>query len=459
MLIKNGTVYLEEGPARADIRVKDGKIVAVGDLDDLAGRATGEEVFDAGGLCLLPGMIDFHVHVDDTIGGIALADTFLSGSHAAVRTGITTLIGFVTQTKGRTLSASLDEALRRARGASFCDYHFHLTPTVWTDTIWDEIAALAQRGYGTLKLYTTYKEAGLFVDDDALGSIFERCAALDMAVLVHCEDQETLDRVAVDRAAVDRGGCASPFEHTRLRPAAAEVRAIEKVLRLAVEKGVRLHVVHVSTAEGARAIGEAAKRCAPGAITCETAPRYVTLNDSLLEGANGRQLLCTPPLRDEQNRARLEELAAAGFFDLVATDHCAFGRGDKDAQVDDVAAIPKGIAGVGALVPLLFELLVKKHGVDLSELVRVLARNPAKVAGLYPRKGTIKAGSDADLVAVDLHGPARAITSSVADVHEPYATRTTTLDVRRVWLRGKTVVADNDLASADLREGRSLCHR
>ncbi len=450
MLIKNGTVYLEEGPAKADILVKEGRIDAVGDLAD---RAPGEEVFDAGGLCVLPGMIDFHVHVDDTIGGIELADTFLTGSHAAVRTGITTLIGFATQATGRSLSASLDDALSRARKGSYCDYHFHLAPTTWTDAVWDEIAALARGGFRTLKLYTTYKEAGLFVDYDHLASILARCAALDMGVLIHCEDQETLDRATVDRA-----GCSSFFDHTLLRPAAAEVAAIEKVAALAVEKGARLHVVHVSTAEGARAIGKAAERCAPGAITCETAPHYVSLNDTLLKGAAGRQFLCTPPLRDEQNRARLEELAVAGFFDLFATDHCAFERGEKDACGDDVAAIPKGIAGVGALVPLLFELLVKKHGCDLGELVRVLAENPARIARLYPRKGTIKVGSDADLVAVDPDGPARAITASLADVHDPYAGRTTTLDMRRVWLRGVTVVADNELASSDCREGRSLCH-
>lgn len=450
MLIKNGTVYLEEGPVKADILVKDGRIDAVGDLSD---RSPGGEVFDATGLKVLPGLIDFHVHVDDTIGGIELADTFLSGSQAAVRTGITTMIGFATQTPGRSLSAAIEAAATRARKGAYCDYHFHLTPTMWSDAVWNEIAALAQKGFRTLKVYTTYREAGLFVDYDRLGSILARCAALDMGVLVHCEDQETLDR-----AGKARGGRSSLFDHTLLRPVAAEVGAIEKVVQLAVDKGARLHVVHVSTAEGARAIGVAAERCAPRAITCETAPHYVYLDDTLLKGAAGRQLLCTPPLRDERNRARLEELAAAGFFDLFATDHCAFGRREKDACGDDVAAIPKGIAGVGALVPLLFELLVKKHGHDLGELVRVLSENPARIAGLYPRKGTIKVGSDADLVVVDPDGPARAITSSVADVYEPYSARTTTIDVRRVWLRGVTVVADNDLVSADLREGKSLCH-
>ncbi len=448
MLIKNGTVYLEEGPIKADILVKDGKIDAVGDL---AGRAPGGEIFDAEGLAVLPGLIDFHVHLDDTINGIELADTFLTGSHAAARTGITTLIGFATQAEGRTLRAAIEEVLARARRGSHCDYHFHLTPTLWDDEVWTEIGTLARRGFRTLKVYTTYKEAGLFVGYDRIGSILRRCAAMDVGLLVHCEDQETLERAGPGRGS-------APFDHTLLRPAAAEVAAIEKVARLAVEEGARLHVVHVSTADGAGALRRAAERSRRGAITCETAPHYLLLDETLLEEESGHQLLCTPPLRGERNRARLEELAAAGAFDLFATDHCAFRRGDKDARGEDVANVPKGLAGVGALVPLLFELLVKKHGLGLSELVRRLALNPARIAGLYPRKGTIKVGSDADLTAIDPDGPARAIASSRADVHEPYAGRTTTLDVRRVWLRGATVAVDNELAHADRREGRSLCN-
>ncbi len=191
-------------------------------------------------------------------------------------------------------------------------------------------------------------------------------------------------------------------------------------------------------------------------MTCETAPHYLLLDESALAGANGHRFLSTPPLRPRATRARFEAAAVAGAFDLFATDHCAFTRADKDAGRGDLREVPKGIAGIGALVPLLFELLVKRHGCSLGALAETVAAAPARLLGTYPRKGAITPGGDADLVVVDPDGPRRPVVSTLADAYETYPGRTTTLDVRAVMLRGRVVVERNEVVAPGERTGRPL---
>ncbi|HUK12279.1 MAG TPA: amidohydrolase family protein, partial [Thermoanaerobaculaceae bacterium] len=208
--------------------------------------------------------------------------------------------------------------------------------------------------------------------------------------------------------------------------------------------GCPTHVVHVSTADGAEAV--AAARARGVAITCETAPHYLFLDGDKLREPSGHRWLCTPPLRPAATRARLEALAAAGAPDLVATDHCAFRKADKDEWHGDLRQAAFGIAGLGALVPLLFELLVRRHGLTLAALVNSLAANPARVLGAWPRKGAIAVGADADLVVLDPDGPPRPVRSSLAECYETYPNVTTTLDVRHVLVRGRVVLRDAALA-------------
>ncbi len=436
MLIRGGTVWDEHGARPADVRVVGEAIAEVGALAPLPG----EEVLDAAGLDVLPGMIDLHVHVDDRIGGYELADSWATASEIALRGGITTLAGFATQQDGESLTDALTRCRARAAGRSACDFTFHLTPTAWPWS-WGEVGELAARGFSTLKLYTTYREAGLFSDYPRLGEVMARLAGLGARLLVHCEDDAVL-------AAADAAGL-GPLDargHAVARPEGAETAAIARVVALAEATGCRTHVVHVSTFDGAAAVAAARSRCR---LSCETAPHYLWLDDSRLAGESGYRYLCTPPLRPAATRVRLEAAAAGGAFDLLATDHCAFSRADKDAQRGDFRRVPKGLAGVGALVPLAFELLVRRHHRPLSELVLRLAANPARLLGLFPRKGTIAPGADADIVLLHPGGPARPVVSSLAPCHETYPGRTTTLDVRHVFLRGREVVrADATLPAA-----------
>jgi dihydropyrimidinase len=423
-------VWGEDGGRAADVRVEGERVAEVGALTP----RPGEEVVDAGGLDVLPGMIDVHVHADDRIGGVDLADTWASASGIAVRHGITTLAGFATQGAGESVAAALGRCLGRAAGRSHCDFTFHLTPTAWP---WEgaDVDGLVAAGFSTFKLYTTYRDAGLFTGYPRLREVMGRLVPLGARLLVHCEDDGVLARV--DGSALDP---ADARGHGRLRPEAAEAAAIREVLSLAEATGCPVHVVHVSTAEGAETVRAARAGGVP--VTCETAPHYLVLDESSLAGPSGHRFLCTPPLRAAATRSRMEDLAAEGTFDLLATDHCAFSRADKDARAGDFRSVPKGIAGLGALVPLAFDQLVRRRGQPLSALVRLLSANPARLLGAYPRKGVIVVGADADLVLLARDGPERPLTSTLADCHETYPGRTTRLALRGVFLRGREVVRD-----------------
>ena len=444
ILVQGGTVWTPSGARRANIRVRGEAIVEIGAL----APGPHEQVIDAAGLHVLPGMIDVHVHVDDTVGQREVADTFPTASELAVRTGVTTVAGFVTQRPGETLTDAVERCRARAHERSHCDVAFHLTPTVWPWD-WAEVEGLVSAGFTTFKLYTTYRESGLFTSYDRFGVVMERLASLGARLLVHCEDDGAL--ATMDASGLD---FSDPRTYAALRPELAEVVAVERTLELAARTGCGVHIVHVSTADALARIAAARGRIA---VTCETAPHYLRFSDAVLAEGHGHRYLCTPPLRGETTRVRLEADASAGSFDLFATDHCAFTRADKDARRDDIRAVPKGLAGIGALVPVLFELLVKRHHRPLGELALRLAANPAKLLGVYPKKGAIAVGSDADLVLLDPNGLPHPVVSTLAAAYETYPGRTTTLNVCRVLLRGRVVVEDGALAGARCPRGLSPC--
>ena len=434
LLLKGGRVWVEGGPVRADVRVEGGRIAAVGEG---LGCPPGGEVLDVSSLDVLPAFADLHVHAGDRIGRFELADSWGSASQVAVATGITTLFGFATQAPGETLSETLKRCQRRAEGA-LCQVCFHLTPTTWPWD-WEEVAATVAQGVRTFKLYTTYREAGLYTPYRRFAVVMRRLVRLGGRLLVHCEDEGVLAAAAT--GAVDPS---DPFSHTWRRPAAVEVEGIRRIVALARETGCPTHVVHVSTAAGVRLV--AAARASGAPVTCETAPHYLLLDQERLRGAGGHRFLCTPPLRDEATRHELEQLAAAGAVDLFATDHCAFSRQDKDAG-GELAAVPQGLPGLGGLVPLSYELFVVRHRWTLGELAEKLAAAPARLAGLYPRKGCIRAGADADLVVLTTSPTPRPVRTTVADSYDPFAGWSSTLDVRWV-LRGGVVVGGSAAGGA-----------
>ncbi len=446
LLIRNGKVCFENAIEAADILVENGKIAALGSLPDAIPSA---RIIDAKGLFVLPGFLDIHTHLDDQIGRFYLADTYRSGTQVAVQNGVTTIYTFITQRQSERLPEAIANAQAKAAGRCYCDYMWHLTPTVFDEGGYREIEKAIQSGFRSIKLYTTYKKAGIFSDYRQIDEIVRKLAPQDAQFLVHCEDEDVLNWADADRLDLSQ-----PFTHSLLRRKEAEIKAIAEVLKIATKYQARVHIVHVSTPEGVELV-QRARREAP--VTCETAPHYLWLNDSWLQKPDGHRWLCTPPLRSGSDQQQLRALAANGAIDLFATDHCAFRKADKDDWHSDIREVPNGIAGIGALPHLAYALL-QSHGANaLIELAQRIATVPAKTLRIYPQKGIIKVGSDADLSVVDVQGKARAIQSSVAGCYETYPGQSSTLDFKHVLVRGEVVVSNNQLLEGSRPGGACLC--
>jgi dihydropyrimidinase len=445
-LIRSGLVCFEDGIRKADIYIKNGKISSVNTNGDAF------DVIDAEGLYILPGMIDIHTHLDDNIGKYNLADNYRTGSEIAVLNGITTLYSFITQGKNESLRQAIERAKLKSAGNTFCDIMWHLTPTGFGEKNWDEIIECAENDFKTFKFYTTYEHAGIYSSYEKLEIIFERLKKYNLTFLIHCEDNDIINAEAGKKYDLSK-----PFTHALLRPKEAEIKAIKKLIKIAKKHDVKIHIVHVSTSEGAELVEEARGTMN---ITCETAPHYLFLSDDYLKKENGHKWICSPPLRDEQNSIEMKKKALEGCFDIFATDHCAFGKADKNewlfSEERDVRKVPNGIAGIGALPHLTFKLYSDNFNHAIYELSRRLSANPAKITGIYPKKGVIKEGADADLVILNQGDVGRNIISSLSDTYETYPGFRTNLSFKYVYVRGEIVVKDDKIADGNNLTGKEL---
>jgi len=263
---------------------------------------------------------------------------------------------------------------------------------------------------------------------------------MGLTVLVHCEDQGVLDDVQTHQFDISR-----PESHGFLRPEEAEYRAVERLIEIASNVDCAVHVVHVSTAVSARAISKSNSH-----ITMETGPQYCLFDNSRLTARNGHRFLCSPPLRSAETAGDLSALVRSGAFHVMATDHCAFYKRDKDAHRGDILRVPKGLAGIGAMPGAAFEILSG----NLERFVAMLSKGPARVCGLT-QKGEIRVGADADIVVGrQVESPAELIATE-SDAHDPYVGITTTLKICKVLLRGMLVAEDGNLLLGP--KGERLC--
>ena len=442
-LIRGGRAALADHVQDADVLVEDGRVAAVGQL----GTVAADRVIDAAGCYVLPGLIDFHTHVDDQIGRFYLADSYESGTRVALQNGITTLCTFVTQ-GAAPLAEAMAAARAKAEGRSHCDVLWHLTPTTFEPGDLDNLERLLAAGYRTLKLYTTYKAAGIFASYERIEQLFRRLGPLGARFMVHCEDDGVI--AAVNPGAVDLG---RPHSHTLLRPEAAEVVAVRRVIDLALAHRAALHVVHVSTLEGAEMLVRAR---AEGDISFETCPQYLVLDDSWLARADGHHWLCSPPLR-AAGRPAMRALVRRGEADILATDHCAFRPEDKDAwDGSDFRVVPNGLTGIGSLPQVTWKIWEDDPDRAALGLATHLALNPARRAGVQDRKGALGPGMDADIVVLDPAGPDRPLRSTLVPAYESFPHLTSRLSFRHVLLRGEPRVEHGRLLEPDQPRGRPL---
>jgi len=434
-LIRHGTVVTAAGAAPADVLIEGERIVHVAALPG----AAADRVIDARGKYVLPGGIDVHTHLDMPLGDIVSSDDFETGTVAAAFGGTTSIVDFAVQDRGRSLREAWETWLRKAEGKAAIDFGLHMIVCDLSPEVEREMDAMVAVGVTSFKLFMAYP-GRLMVDDATIGRALKRTAANGGTVMLHAEDGDAIEAL-VRRALAE--GKHSPKYHARTRPARTEADAVRRAVALAERAGAPVYIVHVSAAEAVNQI--AAGRGRGVAVMGETCPQYLFLSDERYDepGFEGAKYVMSPPLRPAAGQERLWRGLAADDLQVVATDHCPFNLKDqKSLGRDDFTRIPGGAPGIETRMSLLFDGGVGAGRLTLSRFVEVAATNPAKIFGLYPRKGTIAAGSDADVVVWD---PEKEIMWSAATHHmrvdyNPYEGRVVKGAPETVLMRGQPVI-------------------
>ncbi|MEN8152406.1 MAG: dihydropyrimidinase [Acidobacteriota bacterium] len=393
ILIKNGKIVTHNKIFSGDIFISEGKIVSVGEVSDNKGFK-GREI-DASGLLIFPGGVDPHVHMELTAGEVVSSDNFRSGSKAALAGGTTTIIDFVTPSKGESLAKALVER-KKAAESSFCDYGLHMSIVSVYEGIRNELKKLvSEDGIISFKMYMAYKDSVGMDDRDIL-------EAMDMVrdaggiSMIHCENGDSADYLG-EKLKKERKKTIEFYP--RSRPAIVESEAVERAISFSHLTGCPLYIVHISTKDGVDKVLEGKKEGIP--VFGETCPHYLLLDDSLYgSGPESARYIMSPPLRKEIDKSALWSALKDGIIETLATDHCPFNNKGENA-IDDFSRIPKGVGSIENRLGLLYTFGVLENRITINQFVNMISTKPAKIFGLYPQKGTIMKGADADLVLWD----------------------------------------------------------
>jgi len=434
-LIKNGTIVTAADQYAGDVLVEDEKITVIGTTLDMQA----DHVIDASGKYVLPGGIDVHTHLDMPFGGTTSADDFESGTKAAAFGGTTSVVDFAIQYRGQTLHHAWETWLKKAEGKAVIDYGFHMIITELNDQVELEMDALVGQGLTSFKLFMAYP--GVFMLDDA--SIFKallRTGRNGGTICMHAENGGVID-VLVQRALAE--GKTAPKYHALTRPARAEAEATHRAIALSEMADVPVYIVHLSAAEALEMVTEARDRGLPA--HAETCPQYLFLSYDNYEepGFGGAKYVMSPPLRGKATQDQLWRGLAYNDLQVISTDHCPFCmKEQKELGVNDFSKIPNGAPGIETRMSLVYDGGVRAGRISLNRFVELTSTSPAKIFGLFPRKGTIAPGSDADIVIFD---PNRTMTLAASTLHmkvdyNPYEGRQVTGATDTVLSRGRLVI-------------------
>jgi len=388
VVIANGTVVTAAGRYRADIGIRGGRVAAVGDL-----AASAAEVIDAAGKLVLPGLIDVHTHFGLTSGELSTSDDFLSGTVAAAAGGVTTVIDFATPRPGQTVAEAVAQR-RREASASVIDYSFH--GVLIEPPAADEVCALAEDGITSFKLYMTYRARGLMASDGTLAKALAAAGKVGGLVGVHAEDEEMVEATA---AGLARAGQTALAFFAAGRPPGAESAAIARACRMAEEAEAPLYIFHLSTAAGLDEIRRARARGVR--VWAETCSHYLVFTDEVYTRNDGYRFVMNPPLRKREDVEALWAGLAGHEIQVVASDHCPFPLAAKARGAASFFDAPPGIGGTELILTVLLSEGVAKGRISLERLVEVTSADPARLFGLYPRKGRLAPLAHADFVIVD----------------------------------------------------------
>ena len=433
LLIKNGLVVDTEWTRHSDILVEGSRIRRIARNISVEDCPEDVHVVDATGLCVLPGIIDAHTHYHLVSRGTVTADSFLEGSKLASYGGVTTVVDFADDNKVSLLSSTKDR-LKEMREMSI-DYALHQGVYAYRDSIRAELNQMKNAGVGAIKIFTTYKNVGYLVEKrEELKEIFSAAKELGILVCVHAEDDSIVTAISENWKGQFR-----PEDHPDLRPSEAEAKAIRYVGEIAGELDMPIYIVHVSSKAGIETIRDLREKGVK--VIAETTPHYLFLDRSKLSGPEGPLYVMTPPLRTKEDNEALQEALVDGEIQVVATDHCSFTREQK-LESSDVRTIYPGIPGTEELLPLIYNFGHVSGQLSIGQIVNLLSTGPAKAFGLYPKKGVLQEGSDADIVLFD---PSEIWTISSATTHSashytPYEGMTVMGRVKMTYLRGRLIM-------------------
>jgi dihydropyrimidinase len=440
VLIQNGNVVNADATVRADVLIDGGVIKEV--RPGIPANSV-QTVVDATGLLLLPGGIDAHTHLDMPFGGTNSADDFLTGTRAAAIGGTTTIVDFAIQARGTKMRNALDSWWKKAEGKACIDYGLHMIVTDLPDAGLEDMDDMVREGVASFKLFMAYPNV-LMVDDSTIFKAMRQTAKNGALICMHAENGSVID-VIVQQALAE--GKRAPIYHALTRPTRAEAEAVHRAIAMAEMAGVPVYIVHLSSEDALNQVREARDRGLPA--FAETCPQYLllSLEDVQDKGWEGAKYVFTPPLRERKNQPKLWEGLRKDNLQVVSTDHCPFCFEDQKALgKDDFTKIPNGGPGIENRLQLLHHHGVGKGNFSLNRFVELVSTAPARIFGMYPKKGAIKAGSDADIVLWD---PQAAHTISAATHHmrvdysmfEGFKVRG---NARDVYSRGELIVSKGE---------------
>ena len=393
-IIQHGTLVLPDGLMQGDIAFENGVITRIAPAIE---AGAGDAVCEAAGCLVFPGFIDAHTHLDMDSGTTVTADDFASGSRAAACGGTTTLVDFATQERGGTLRDALDAWHRKAEGKCACNYAFHMAVTDWNEQTRAELPQMFERGVTSFKAYYAYDN--LRLDDAQMYDLLSALRPFGGVLGVHCENGTLVNRL--QREQLEKG-VTGPAGHPASRPPVVEAEAIRRLCAVAKLADSPVHIVHLSSAEGLEEVRRA--RAAGQKVWVETCPQYLLLDESRyhLEGFEGAKYVMSPPLRSPADREALRAAVLGGEIDTISTDHCSYRFSDQKALGrDDFTKIPNGAPGIEHRPALIYTSFVASGLMTAAQMSRLLSENPAKLFGMWPRKGQLAQGADADITVWD----------------------------------------------------------
>jgi dihydropyrimidinase len=394
-IIKNGTIVTATEEYVADIGIKDGKIVVIG--ADLGSEG---EIVDAKGKYVMPGMIDAHVHFQLPFGGTVSADSFETGTRAAAAGGVTSVIDFagLAIKKGTKLSEAIKARRAEADGNVHVDYSLHGAITDWISQ-GKELPRIIKDGISSFKMFMVYRSEGWLSTDPMLHEALTQTKMNGGMIQIHAESVDLLEKLISEHRSEEEMKERGAWLHVETRPNVVEAEAIQRAITWAETTGGHLYIVHMSTGEGADLVKAAQARGVK--VIAETCPQYLLLNDEVFKGENGHYYATAPQIKKVKDGVRLWQGLKEGHVQVVGTDTCTFDTKQKAMWNGDYTKIPLGLPGTELMLPLLYNDGVRTGKITLNRMVEVASTNPAKVFGMYPQKGSLTIGADADIVLFD----------------------------------------------------------